>query len=463
LADEGVDEDLPSMTVAPAQRRRCLAVVLAAGEGKRMVSGRPKVLHELAGRSMLAHVLAAISAAGVDRVAVVVGVAQELVAAEVNRVAPGAEVFIQSAPLGTAHAVLAAKAAIAESFDDILVAFGDTPLVQAVTFSRLRHALAETGAAVVALGFEARGPEGYGRLIFEGDALVAIREQKDLREDECGLTRCNGGLMALAGPTALAILESIGTANAQKEYYLTDAVGLAHGQGLGAKASDVAEDEIMGINDRQQLAAAEAVLQDRLRRAAMRGGVTLIDPASVHLSFDTVLGADVTVEPNVFFGPGVSVGSGSVIRAFSHLEGAAVGEGCTIGPFARLRPGAVLAEHVHIGNFVEVKAASLGAGVKANHLAYIGDATIGARTNIGAGTITCNYDGFGKFKTEIGEGAFIGVNSALVAPVKIGAGAYVGTGSVITKDVGSDALALARERQIEKPGWAAAFRAKNKK
>ena len=451
------------MTSLDPTRRRCLAVVLAAGEGKRMASRKPKVLHELAGRPMLAHVLAAVGAAGADRTAVVVGAGQEAVVAEAQRAAPQADIFVQSAPLGTAHAVLAAKAAIAEGFDDILIAFADTPLVRPATFSGLRAALAERRSAVVVLGFEANDPRGYGRLVLEGDSLVAIREHKDLHESELGLAVCNAGLMALAGQHGLGLLESIDKANAQAEYYLTDAVAIAYARGLGAAALSVPEEEVLGINDRQQLAVAEAVLQARLRAAAMQAGVTFLDPASVHLSFDTELGPDVTVEPNVFFGPGVRVGAGSMIRAFCHLEGVKIGENCTIGPFARLRPGAELDEGVHIGNFVEVKAARLGPGVKANHLAYIGDATIGARTNIGAGAITCNYDGFAKFRTEVGEDAFIGVNSALVAPVKIGAGAYIGTGSVITRDVEADALALARERQIEKPGWAAAFRAKHKK
>jgi bifunctional UDP-N-acetylglucosamine pyrophosphorylase/glucosamine-1-phosphate N-acetyltransferase len=451
------------MTPGKAPLRRCLAVVLAAGEGKRMASCKPKVLHELAGRTMLAHVLAAIAEAGADQIVVVIGVGQDAVAAEAKRVAPRADIFVQDAPLGTAHAVLAAKAAFAENFDDILVAFADTPLVQPETFCGLRIALAKTGAAVVALGFEAGRPEGYGRFILDGEALIAIREHKDLAAHELGLNRCNAGLMALAGRSALELLESIGTANAQKEYYLTDAVAIAHARGLGAAAMTVAEEDVLGVNDRQQLAAAEAVLQARMRRAAMRAGVTFMDPGSVHLSFDTRFAADVTVEPNVFFGRGVRVGAHSLIRAFSHLEGASVGEGCIVGPFARLRPGAELDRDVHIGNFVEVKAARLGPGAKANHLAYIGDATIGARVNIGAGAITCNYNGFVKFNTEVGEDAFIGVNSALVAPVKIGAGAYIGTGSVITEDVEADALALARGRQIQKPGWASAFRARNKK
>jgi bifunctional UDP-N-acetylglucosamine pyrophosphorylase / glucosamine-1-phosphate N-acetyltransferase len=450
---------------SPAERttRRCLAIVLAAGVGKRMASRKPKVLHELAGRSMLAHVVSAVAAAGADKIAVVVGKGQEEVAAEAKRVAPAAEIFVQSEPLGTAHAVLAAKSAIAEGYDDILVAFADTPLVKAATFGRLRKALAERKAAVVILGFEANDPQGYGRLIVKGDNLVAVREQKDLLESELGLAICNGGLMALAGSHCLKLLESIGTDNAQGEYYLTDAVKLAASGGLGAKALSVSEEEVLGINDRAQLAAAEAIFQTRLRAEAMQKGASFIEPSSVHMSFDTELACDVTVEPNVFFGPGVKVGTGARIRAFSHLEGAQIGENAIIGPFARLRPGADLAANVHIGNFVEVKAAQLGEGVKANHLAYIGDAVIGAGSNIGAGAITCNYDGFGKFTTDIGEGVFVGVNSALVAPVKIGRGAYIGSGSVITKDVAPDALAVARGRQFEKPGWAAAFRAKHKK
>jgi bifunctional UDP-N-acetylglucosamine pyrophosphorylase/glucosamine-1-phosphate N-acetyltransferase len=444
-------------------RRRCLAVVLAAGEGKRMASRKPKVLHELAGQSILAHVLSAVVQAGADTIAVVVGAGQEAVEAEVRRKAPEAAIFVQSEPLGTGHAVLAARTALAEGYDDILIAFGDTPLVRPATFTRLRNALAERDTAAVILGFEAKDPTGYGRLVVENDNLLAIREHKDLRESERDIAWCNAGLMALSGQHSLTLLDSIGTANAQGEYYLTDVVERAASMGLGARVLTVAEEEVLGINDRVQLAAAEAVLQTRLRADAMRKGVTFVDPSSVHLSFDTDLGPDVTIEPNVFFGPSVRVGAGTAIRAFCHIEGAKIGDGCIVGPFARLRPGTELESGVHIGNFVEVKASRLGEGVKANHLAYIGDATIGAHTNIGAGAITCNYDGFTKFKTEVGEGSFIGVNSALVAPVKIGAGAYIGTGSVITKDVAPDALAVARERQVERPGWAAAFRAKHKK
>jgi bifunctional UDP-N-acetylglucosamine pyrophosphorylase / glucosamine-1-phosphate N-acetyltransferase len=445
----------------PAER--CLAVVLAAGEGKRMRSMKPKVLHQIAGRSLIAHVIAAIQAAGVAKIAVVAAPGHDAVAAEARRCAPQAEMFIQAEPRGTAHAVLAARAAIAEGFDEVLVAFADSPLVRPETFLALRKGLAardEGGAApaVVALGFEATNPTGYGRLIMVGNELVAIREQRDLAPGELSLTFCNGGLMALAGEHCLALLDSIGSNNAQHEYYLTDVVAAACARGLRVAAIRGQESEVLGINDRVQLAAAEAALQRRLREAAMRAGTTLIDPDSVHLSFDTELGRDVTIEPNVFFGPGVRVADGARILAFSHLEGAVVGPDASVGPFARLRPGARLAEDVRIGNFVEVKAATLHAGVKANHLAYLGNAEIGPRTNIGAGVITCNYNGIAKFPTVIGEACFIGVNTALVAPVTIGEGAYIGSGSVITEDVGPQSLALARARQVEKPDWAKRFR-----
>lgn len=442
--------------------RPCLAIVLAAGEGTRMCSARPKVLHELAGRSMLAHVLAAITDAGAERIVVVVGPDHGAVTAEAKAVSAGAEIAIQTERRGTAHAVLAARAAIAAGYDDILVCFGDTPLVRRETLGKLRAALAAGKDAVAALGFEAKDPTGYGRLILEADRLVAIREEREASAAERALTFCNAGLMALDGRRALALLEAIDNANSKAEYYLTDIVALAAARGYTSSAAIVPEDEVLGVNDRAQLAAAEAVLQARLRAKAMREGASLVDPSSVTLAFDTELGRDVVVEPHVVFGPGVRVGEGSLVRSFSHLEGATVGPGVTIGPFARLRPGAELAQAVHIGNFVEVKAAKVGAGAKINHLSYIGDASIGAKTNIGAGTITCNYDGFGKYRTEIGEGAFIGSNSALVAPVKVGAGAYVATGSVITRDVGEDALALARSRQVEKPGWAAMFRKKRR-
>jgi bifunctional UDP-N-acetylglucosamine pyrophosphorylase/glucosamine-1-phosphate N-acetyltransferase len=447
--------------------RRCLAVILAAGEGKRMRSQRAKVLHEIAGGSMLAHVLAAVGAAGATNVAVVIGPGQDDVSSEARRHAPSAEIFTQSERLGTAHAVLAARSAIAAGYDEVLVAFADTPLIRPETFAALRRNLVvrpgEVAPAIVALGFDAADPTGYGRMILQDGELVAIREHKDLAPEELALSFCNAGLMAFAGNSCIELLESIGNTNAQNEYYLTDAVAAARARGWRVTALRVSESEVLGVNDRLQLAAAEALMQQHLRNEAMRAGVSLADPQSVHLSFDTQFGCDVTVEPNVYFGLGVQIADGATIRAFSHLEGAKVGPRAIVGPFARLRPGAMLAEDVHIGNFVEVKASTLGAGVKANHLAYLGDAKIGARTNIGAGVITCNYNGLGKFVTEIGEACFVGVNTALVAPVTIGAGAYIGTGSVITQDVAPESLALARAWQVEKPGWAKRFRRANKK
>jgi len=440
-----------------AIQRTCLAIVLAAGEGTRMRSARPKVLHAIAGRSLLAHVLDAVREAGGTMTAVVVGPAAGAVAAEAKRILPDAEIFVQADRRGTAHAVLAAKAAIARTPDDVLVIFGDTPLIRPRTLTRIREALAE-GAAVVVLGFRAKDPTGYGRLVLEDGELVAIREETDASRAERAADLCNGGLMAFAGPTALAILERIGNDNRKGEYYLTDAVTVARAMGCKAAVIETEEDDVRGINTNAQLAETGAVLQQRLRQAAMEGGVTLMAPETVFLSSDTKFGRDVVVEPFVVFGAGVTVEDNSVIRSFSHLEGAHVGKGAMVGPYARLRPGARLHEHVHVGNFVEIKEAVIEAGAKANHLSYIGDATVGAGANVGAGTITCNYDGVAKHRTEIGKNAFIGSNSALVAPLKIGDGAYVGSGSVITHDVPAAALALARGRQVVKDGWARRLR-----
>lgn len=438
--------------------RSLLVVVLAAGEGTRMKSRLPKVLHKVAGRTMLHHVLAATRAAGATRTAVVVGPGREDVAAEATRIVPDAQVFVQTERLGTAHAVLAARAALEQGADDVLVLYADTPLVRPETLARLRAPLAE-GAAVAALGFEPEDPTGYGRLVTSGDELVAIREEKDATAAEKAIRFCNAGLMALSGKDALSILDRIGNANSKGEYYLTDAVEIARADGRSAVAAKADVDEVAGVNSRIQLAEAEAILQKRLRLSAMAEGVTLIAPETVFFSADTVLGRDVIVEPNVVFGPGVTVGDDVVIHAFCHLEGAQLAPGVSIGPYARLRPGTRLDEGVRIGNFVETKAAHIESGAKVNHLSYVGDAHVGAGANLGAGTITCNYDGFFKYRTEIGAGAFIGVNSALVAPVTIGAGAYVGTGAVITSDVPEDALAIARSRQVVKEGWAKDFRA----
>lgn len=437
--------------------RRCLAVILAAGEGTRMRSDRPKVLHHVGGRSMLAHVLAATTDAGATAVAVVVGPDRADVASEARAARPDARIFEQRERRGTAHAVLAARACLEEGWDEILVAFADTPLVTAGTFSRMRESLS-AGMAVTALGFEARDPSGYGRFVLRDGRLIAIREHKDASEEERRITLCNAGLMGLAGDRALELLDAIRDDNAQGEFYLTDAVAEACRRDLTVGIVTASESEVMGVNDRLQLAAAEAVFQNRMRAAAMREGATLAAPETVFFSHDTRLGRDVTVEPNVVFGPGVTVADGAVIHAFSHLEGASVGAGASVGPFARLRPGADLGAKARVGNFVEVKNAALEAGAKVNHLTYIGDARVGEGANIGAGTITCNYDGFGKYRTEIGKGAFVGSNSSLVAPVKIGDGAYVGSGSVVTKDVPADALAVARGRQSIVAGWAETFR-----
>jgi len=422
-----------------------------------MRSSRPKVLHTLAGRSLIGHVLMAVQAAGSTAVAVVLGPEHDDVLADVRQYAPEAEVFMQTQRRGTAHAVLAAKAALEKGADQIVVAFGDTPLIRPETLTRLRASLAD-GAAVAVVGFRPADPTGYGRLVTKGDELFAIVEDADATAAERSIELCNGGLMALDGKVALAILERIGNANRKNEYYLTEAVAVARAMNRQAIALEVTEDEVSGINTKAQLAATEAIMQRQLRQNALDAGVTLIAPDTVHLSADTKLGRDVIVEPYVVFGPGVTVDDGATIRSFSHLQGAHVGKGAIVGPYARLRPGAKLEEGVHIGNFVEVKEALIEAGAKANHLTYIGDARVGAGANVGAGTITCNYDGEAKHRTDIGKGAFIGSNSALVAPVKIGDGAYIGSGSVITSDVPADALALGRGRQTVKEGWAKRLR-----
>ncbi|MBO0717561.1 MAG: bifunctional UDP-N-acetylglucosamine diphosphorylase/glucosamine-1-phosphate N-acetyltransferase GlmU [Rhizobiales bacterium] len=437
--------------------RTCLAIVLAAGEGTRMRSARPKVLHPLAGRSLLAHVLGTIGQAGVTATAVVIGPGEAAVAAEVKRAAPEAECFVQQVRRGTAHAVLAARAAIEGQADDILIVYGDTPLVQPASLSRLRAAIAD-GAAVAVLGFRASDSTGYGRLIVDNNQLVAIREEADASASERQTALCNGGTMALAGKTALAILQRISDHNRKHEFYLTDAVEIARGMALRAVAVEVEEDDMRGINTKKQLAEAEAVAQQRLRQAALEAGVTLIAPETIYLSADTKFGRDVVVEPFVVFGEKVTIDDGAIIHSFSHIAGAHIGKGVSVGPFARLRPGTRLGEGARIGNFVEVKETVVEAGAKANHLTYLGDSSVGANANIGAGTITCNYDGAAKHRTEIGRDAFIGSNSALVAPVKIGEGAYVGSGSVITQDVPADSLALGRGRQVVKQGWASRLR-----
>ena len=439
--------------------RSCLAVVLAAGEGTRMKSGKPKVLHRVANRSMVGHVLATLMKAGATSVAAVIGPDREDVADEVRKNCSEARIFVQKDRLGTAHAVLSAREALSQGADDVIIAFGDTPLVLAETFAQLRAPLAQ-GAGVVAMGFEAKDPTGYGRFITSGEELLAIREHKDASAAEREINLCNGGLMAIRGDLALTLLDRVTSDNAKGEYYLTDIVEIARGLGYRTAIAIVPEEEVHGVNDRAQLAAAERMIQDRLRQEAMASGVTLIAPETVFFSHDTRLGQDVVVEPHVVFGPGVVVEEGAVVHSFSHLEGTRIASGAGVGPFARLRPGASIGPKAKVGNFVEIKNTEVGAGAKVSHLTYLGDASIGAEANIGAGTITCNYDGFGKYRTEIGEGAFIGSNSSLVAPITIGKGAFVGSGSVITDNIPDNALGLGRGRQIVKEGWATEFREK---
>jgi bifunctional UDP-N-acetylglucosamine pyrophosphorylase/glucosamine-1-phosphate N-acetyltransferase len=430
-----------------------------------MRSARPKVLHTIAGRSLLAHTLDALQRAGQTSAAIVVGPGAQSVSDEARRASPQAEIFVQEERRGTAHAVLTAREAIGRQPDDILVVFGDTPLIQAKTLARMRSALAQ-GAAVVVLGFRPADPTGYGRIVLADGRAHAIREEIEATVEERRIGLCNAGLMAFAGGTALAILDRIGNDNRKGEFYLTDAVSIADAMGKGAVVIEAEEDEVRGVNTKAQLAETEAVLQQRLRKAALEAGVTLVAPETVFLSADTTFGRDVVIEPFVVFGPGVSIEDNAVIRSFSHLDHARVGKGASVGPYARLRPGAQLGADVHVGNFVEIKRAVMEAGAKANHLSYIGDARVGAGANVGAGTITCNYDGVAKHRTDIGENAFIGSNSALVAPVKIGDRAYIGSGSVITHDVPAEALAVARGRQFVKTGWAQrlhALRAKMKK
>ena len=437
--------------------RTCLSVILAAGEGTRMKSALPKVLHKVAGLPMVAHVVRAAEAAGTGDLALVIGHGAERMREAAREFAPRAETFVQERRLGTAHAVLAARPAIERGHDDILVMFGDTPLIDAGALKTARQKLAE-GAALAVIGFRAENPTGYGRLIEKDGKLVAIREEKDCSDEERAIKFCNGGLMAIAGRHALALLDAVGNANAKGEYYLTDIVAIAAGRGLEVAAAEASFDNALGINNRAELAEAEAIWQKRRRREVMLSGVTLFAPETVYFSFDTEIGPDSVIEPNVWFGLGVTVEAGARIHAFSHIEGATVGPNAEVGPFARLRPGAALREKAKVGNFCEVKKAVVEEGAKVNHLTYIGDARVGAGANIGAGTITCNYDGYSKFFTDIGAGAFIGSNSALVAPVSIGAGAYVASGSVVTEDVPDDALAFGRARQKTLPGKARELR-----
>ena len=435
------------------------AIILAAGHGTRMKSATPKVLHQVAGRSMLAHAMAAAGALSPSRLAVVIGDHAPGVGDAARAERPDVAVAVQAPPRGTGDAVKKAMPSLDGFSGTVLILYADTPLVEPGTLLALAEKIAG-GAAVAVLGFTPDDPGAYGRLKLAADgALDAIIEAKDASPDELEIDFVNSGVMAVDSAFLARALPLLTDANARREFYLTDIVAIARREGLACAVVEADADEVVGVNSRVELAIAEEIFQDRRRLAAMEAGVTLIDPSTVYFSFDTDIANDVVIEPNVYFGKGVRVATGARIKAYSHLEGASVGAGASVGPFARLRPGARLAAGAKGGNFVEGKNADLGEGAKVSHLTYIGDATIGAEANIGAGTITCNYDGFSKHRTEIGEGAFIGSNSALVAPVKIGKGAYVGSGSVITRNVEDDALAVARGRQSEIAGWAAKFRA----
>jgi bifunctional UDP-N-acetylglucosamine pyrophosphorylase/glucosamine-1-phosphate N-acetyltransferase len=438
------------------------AVILAAGQGTRMRSPRPKVLHTVGGRTLVDHAIDAVQGAGCERIVVVIGAGADALRAHVAaRLGEGA-VAVQDPPLGTGHAVLAAKDALAGFDGDVVVTYADGVLPASALTPLL--ALRDGGADVAVLGFETPTPGAFGRLVLgAGDTLERIVEAKDATPAELAITACNSGILAAPARLLFDLLAKVGCDNANQEYYLTDVVGLARKAGRSVRAAFAPEDAFQAPNSQAELAEAEAAFQRRRRAELMERGVTMIAPQTVFLAWDTQIAPGVVVEPNVVFAPGVTVEAGALIRAFCHLEGAVVRAGAIVGPYARLRPGADIGEDAHIGNFVEVKKVAVGKGAKANHLAYLGDGSVGAGANIGAGTIFCNYDGFDKYDTHVGEGAFIGSNSALVAPVSVGAGANIGAGSVITEDVAPDALALGRAQQVEKPGWAAAFRERKRR
>tara|TARA_B100000315_G_scaffold258433_1_gene310511 strand:- start:3589 stop:4962 length:1374 start_codon:yes stop_codon:yes gene_type:complete len=438
------------------------AIVLAAGLGTRMKSDLPKVLHPIAGRAMILQLLDSLSAIKPEKIVLVLGPEMDAVGEAVSEAGFTVETVIQQDRLGTGHAVQQAENALAGFNGNVLVLYGDSPLITPQTMASLLDERAnDDDPAVVVLGFRPFEPNTYGRLnLDDAGSLVSIVEAKDASADELANDLCNSGFMAIDGSILSGLTGKLSNDNAKGEYYLTDLVGLAIEAGRSCAFVECDEEETIGINSRSELAEAETILQDRLREDAMANGATLIDPSSVYFSHDTKIGQDVTIDPNVYFGPGVEICDGVHIRAFCHIEGAFVENNAIIGPFARLRPGADIGEDAHIGNFVEIKNATVAAGAKANHLSYIGDAKIGPKANIGAGTITCNYDGYVKSMTEIGAGAFIGSNTALVAPVKVGDGAITGAGSVITKNVDADALALTRSDQKSIAGYAAKLRNK---
>lgn len=434
------------------------AIILAAGQGTRMKSDLPKVLHALGGRPMVDWGMALASGLGCERTVVVTAANAEAVQARVRAAHGDAGVAVQDPPRGTGDAARAAAGNLAGFDGDVAIYFADTPLIRSETLAKM-FAAREAGAAMVMLGFQAKDPTGYGRIILDGaGGFVRNVEHKDASEEERRVTLCNSGALVGDAKTLFELVAQLKDDNAQKEFYLTDVPGLARAAGMRVAVVEATEAEVMGVNSRAQLADAEAAFQKRARSAALDAGVTMIDPATVYFSYDTEIAPDVIIEPNVFFGPGVKIARGARIKAFSHLEGASVGESAQVGPSARLRPGTRLGPSVKIGNFVEVKNATFGANAQASHLTYVGDAEVGARANIGCGTITCNYDGYDKYKTVIGEDAFIGSDTALVAPVTVGARAMTGSGSVITKDVPADALAVARGKQMNVDNWAKSFR-----
>ncbi len=434
-------------------------IILAAGKGTRMKSDLHKVLHPIAGRPMLLHLVDATAALSPERVVVVTGAGREQVEAAVAPL--GIHTALQAEQLGTGHAVLQAQEALAGFEGDVLILYGDVPLVSTATMQRMVDALhAEPAPAAVVLGFRPADAGAYGRVIAGPDGRIArMVEFKDASADERAETLCNSGLMAVRSGDLWRLLARVGNDNAAGEYYLPDIVMLAGGEGGFAQAIETDAHEVAGVNSRAELAMVEADWQAKRRARAMADGATLIAPETIWFAHDTQVGRDVVIAPNVVFGPGVTVADHAVIHAFSHIEGATIGAHAEVGPYARLRPGAVLGAKSKVGNFVELKKATLGEGAKVNHLSYVGDAEVGATANIGAGTITCNYDGFFKYRTVIGAGAFIGSNSALVAPVSVGEGAIVAAGSVLTQDVEAGALALVRPPQVAKPGWATRFRA----
>ncbi|WP_375668376.1 MULTISPECIES: bifunctional UDP-N-acetylglucosamine diphosphorylase/glucosamine-1-phosphate N-acetyltransferase GlmU [unclassified Bartonella] len=438
--------------------RSCLSIVLAAGEGTRMKSSLPKVLHKIAGLPLICHVLKQIELAGSSQLAVVVGYGAKEVMHVVQSFVKDVMIFEQKERLGTAHAVLSARLALQKEVDDVLIVFGDTPLIQQDSLHQMRAQLADGGADVVFAGFHTKHPTGYGRLLEKNGQLIAIVEEKDASDEEKKISFCNGGILAMRGKHALSLLEKVGNNNVKKEYYLTDIASLATREGLDVRVVEVPFEDIVGINNGLELSEADSLWQKRKARDLMLSGVTLLKPETLYFSYDTEIAPGVVIEPNVYFGLNVKVQSGAVIHAFSYLEGAVVGRDAQIGPYARLRPGTELAKSVKIGNFCEVKQAKVGESSKINHLSYIGDAEIGAHTNIGAGTITCNYDGFNKYKTMIGDHAFVGSNTALVSPLVIGDGSYVASGSVITENIPMNSMAFGRARQVIKEGYATKFR-----